>query len=237
MTNSVFINSLKELGLVLSNDALQKYEIYKDMLVEWNKKFNITTITEEDEIYIKHFCDSLSLVNTKLFDEKKRVIDIGTGGGFPGLVLKIYNEELDMTLMDSLNKRIVFLNEVIKELKLSNVKAIHARAEELGVSNEHREKYDIAVSRAVASLNTLSEYCLPFVKVGGYFIAMKGPDVKEEVEESKNAIKLLGGELERIEEIKLPFLDITHTLIMIKKVKQTPNKYPRQQGKPKKNPL
>lgn len=237
MTNSVFINSLKELGLVLSNDALQKYEIYKDMLVEWNKKFNITTITEEDEIYIKHFCDSLSLVNTKLFDDKKRVIDIGTGGGFPGLVLKIYNEELDMTLMDSLNKRIVFLNEVIKELKLSNVKAIHARAEELGVSNEHREKYDIAVSRAVASLNTLSEYCLPFVKVGGYFIAMKGPDVKEEVEESKNAIKLLGGELERIEEIKLPFLDITHTLIIIKKVKQTPNKYPRQQGKPKKNPL
>lgn len=237
MTNSVFINSLKELGLVLSNDALQKYEIYKDMLVEWNKKFNITTITEEDEIYIKHFCDSLSLVNTKLFDDKKRVIDIGTGGGFPGLVLKIYNEELDMTLMDSLNKRIVFLNEVIKELKLSNVKAIHARAEELGVSNEHREKYDIAVSRAVASLNTLSEYCLPFVKVGGYFIAMKGPDVKEEVEESKNAIKLLGGELERIEDIKLPFLDITHTLIIIKKVKQTPNKYPRQQGKPKKNPL
>jgi 16S rRNA (guanine527-N7)-methyltransferase len=237
VTNNVFNDALKELEINLDSETLQKYEIYKDLLVEWNKKFNITTITEEDEIYIKHFCDSLSLVNTKLFDGKKRVIDVGTGGGFPGLVLKIYNEELDMTLMDSLNKRIIFLNEVINKLNLSNVETIHARAEELGISNEHREKYDIAVSRAVASLNTLSEYCLPFVKVGGYFIAMKGPDVKEEVEESKNAIDILGGELESIKEIKLPYLDITHTLIMIKKVKQTPKKYPRQQGKPKKNPL
>jgi len=237
VSNELFISALNKMNLKLEPDQLKQFETYKDMLVHWNQKFNITNITEEDEIYIKHFCDSLSLVNTGLFDGYKKVIDVGTGGGFPGLVLKVYNNELDMTLMDSLNKRINFLNEVIKELNLSMVKTIHARAEELALVNEHREKYDISVSRAVASLNTLSEYCLPFVKVNGYFIAMKGPDVKEEVDLSKNALKLLGGEIERIEEVKLPHFDIVHTLIVIKKIKETPRKYPRQQGKPKKNPL
>lgn len=220
----------------LSVNTSEELEKYKELLLEWNEKINITRITEEDEVYVKHFLDSLSLFKTKYLEGEKSLIDIGTGGGFPGLAAKIYNKNLDVTLLDSLNKRLIFLDEVIKELKLDKVSTIHGRAEELGRDSEFREKYDIATSRAVANLSTLLEYDLPFVKVGGYFISMKGPEYVEEVKNAKNALKTLGGQIEEIVEIKLP-MDITHYLIVIKKVKETPSKYPRGGGKPKNKPL
>lgn len=225
---------IQDFGLdVASTEELEKY---KELLLEWNEKINITRITEEDEVYVKHFLDSMSLFKTKYLDGKKSLIDIGTGGGFPGLVLKIYNKDLDVTLLDSLNKRLIFLDEVIKELNLKDVRTVHGRAEELGRNSDYREHFDIATSRAVANLSTLLEYDLPFVKVGGYFISMKGPEYKEEIEGAKNALKLLGGELEEVVEIKLP-MDITHYLLIIKKTKKTPDKYPRGGGKPKNKPL
>ena len=220
----------------LSVNTSEELEKYKELLLEWNEKINITRITEEDEVYVKHFLDSLSLFKTKYLEGEKSLIDIGTGGGFPGLAVKIYNKNLDVTLLDSLNKRLIFLDEVIKELKLDKVSTIHGRAEELGRDSEFREKYDIATSRAVANLSTLLEYDLPFVKVGGYFISMKGPEYVEEVKNAKNTLKTLGGQIEEIVEIKLP-MDITHYLIVIKKVKETPSKYPRGGGKPKNKPL
>ena len=176
-------------------------------------------------------------MTTNLLEDGIRVIDIGTGGGFPGIPLKILNEDMELVLLDSLNKRIKFLDEVIDKLDLKGTQTIHGRAEELGREEIHREKYDIAISRAVASLNTLSEYCLPFVKVGSYFIAMKGSDIDEELLEAKEAIKILGGRVKDKKFIKLPLSDITHSLIIIEKIKRTPTKYPRGGGKPKKKPL
>ena len=176
-------------------------------------------------------------MNVNLFEHGIKIIDIGTGGGFPGIPLKIVREDLDMVLLDSLNKRIRFLDEVINKLELENIIAIHGRAEELGRNASHRGKYDIAISRAVASLDTLSEYSLPFVKVGGYFISMKGPDFDEELSEAEKGIKILGGRIEDTKLITLPGSDITPSLIIIEKIKETPTKYPRGGGKPKKNPL
>jgi len=189
------------------------------------------------EIDIKHFIDSITPIKTNLIDDGMRIIDIGTGGGFPGIPLKIMKKDLEVVLLDSTMKRISFLNEVIKSLGLSNITAIHGRAEDLGRDNNYREKFDIAISRAVASLNTLSEYCLPYVKVGGYFIAMKGSDIEEEIKEAKNGIKTLGGEIKDVKTFKLPLSDINHSLIIIEKIKETPTKYPRGGGKPKKKPL
>lgn len=227
----------KELNIELNEEMLEKFSKYKELLKEWNEKINITTITDDVEIDQKHFLDSLTVLNSDLFNGKKKVIDIGTGGGFPGVPIKIANPLLEITLLDSLNKRIIFLNEVIKELNLQGISAIHGRAEEYSITEQYREKYDIAVSRAVASLNTLSEYCIPFVKVGGYFVSMKGPDVEEELKLSKNAINLLGGKLLDVKKIEIPNTDIIHSLIIIEKIKPTPTKYPRGGGKPRKNPL
>lgn len=209
---------------------------YRDLMLEWNKKINLTTITEEKEVDIKHFLDSLSLFKTKHLEGGKTLIDIGTGAGFPGVVLKIYNKDLKITLLDSLNKRIKFLNEVIDELKLDKIETVHGRAEELGRNKDFREKYDIATSRAVANLSTLLEYDLPFVKVGGYFIAMKGPEYKAELEKAENAIKKLGGELKEVIEVELP-MDIKHYLVIIEKIAPTDKIYPRAGGKPKSKPL
>ncbi|NLV87859.1 MAG: 16S rRNA (guanine(527)-N(7))-methyltransferase RsmG [Tissierellia bacterium] len=231
------IKGVGDLNIELSEIQVNNFIKYKDLLKEWNKKINITAITEDDEIDIKHFLDSLTPVTTGLLDKNIKLIDIGTGGGFPGLPLKIYNEELNVTLLDSLNKRITFLKEVIDTLGLDNIEAIHGRAEELGRDEKHREQYDISISRAVASLNTLSEYCMPFVKVGGHFISMKGPDVEDELKDAEKAIKTLGGKLVKVESIKIPQSDIVHSLIIIEKIKETPTKYPRSGGKPKKNPL
>lgn len=233
----IMLKGSKELNIELNEEMLEKFSKYKGLLKEWNEKINITTITDDVEIDQKHFLDSLTVLNSELFNGKKKVIDIGTGGGFPGVPIKIANPLLEVTLLDSLNKRIIFLNEVIKVLNLEGISAIHGRAEEYSITEQYREKYDIAVSRAVASLNTLSEYCIPFVKVGGYFVSMKGPDVEEELKQSKNAITLLGGKLLDVKKIEIPDTDIIHSLIIIEKIKPTPTKYPRGGGKPRKNPL
>ena len=238
MTNiDVLLKGVKELDLELTETDKERFSDYKELLKEWNEKINITTITQDSEIDIKHFLDSLTCLSLDLFEGNKTLIDIGTGGGFPGIPLKIMRDNLNITLLDSLNKRINFLNEVIKVLDLKGIKAIHGRAEELSRQTEYRENFSIAISRAVASLDTLSEYCLPFVKVGGHFIAMKGPDIEEELNSSRNAIKLLGGNVVETKIITLPESDIVHSLIVIEKIRQTSQKYPRGGGKPRKNPL
>ncbi|MDR7871403.1 MAG: 16S rRNA (guanine(527)-N(7))-methyltransferase RsmG [Tissierellaceae bacterium] len=238
MTNeNLLLKGGAQLGLNLGDQELERFSKYKELLKEWNEKINITAITDDEDIDIKHFLDSLTPFVTDIFNGNKKVIDIGTGGGFPGVPLKIVNPNLDVTLLDSLNKRIVFLNEVIKDLGLEGINAIHGRAEEFSIKPIYREKYDICVSRAVASLNTLSEYCIPFVKVGGYFVSMKGPDVDEELNLSQNAIKLLGGKVIEKKLVQIPESDIVHSLIIIQKIRETPTKYPRGGGKPRKNPL
>ena len=234
---NTLVDGAKALGIDLTKDKQDKFILYKELLKEWNQKVNITSITDDVEIDIKHFIDSITPLSTNLFKGKSKVLDIGTGGGFPGVPLKIIREDLEIVLLDSLNKRIKFLNEVIDSIGLQDIVAIHGRAEELGRNKEHRENYDIVISRAVASLNTLSEYSLPFVKVGGYFISMKGPDIDQELNEAEKGIKILGGRVKDKIMITLPFSSITHSLIIIEKVKETPTKYPRGGGKPKKKPL
>lgn len=234
---NTLIDGAKTLGIDLSKEEKDKFILYKELLKEWNQKINITSITDDVEVDIKHFIDSVTPLNTGLFERKIKVIDIGTGGGFPGIPLKIIKEDLNMVLLDSLNKRIKFLNQVINSLGLKDITTIHGRAEELGRDKKHRETYDIAISRAVASLNTLSEYSLPFVRVGGYFISMKGSDVDEELGEAEKGIKILGGKIKDKKIITLPLSDITHSLIIIEKIKGTPTKYPRGGGKPRSKPL
>lgn len=225
------------LDINLNDSEINRFIKYKELLKDWNTKINITAITDDHEIDTKHFLDSLTPFVTDIFNGNKKVIDIGTGGGFPGLPLKIVNPDLDITLLDSLNKRIIFLNEVIDQLGLDGIVAMHGRAEELSIKPKYREQYDICVSRAVASLDTLSEYCIPFVKVGGYFVSMKGPDIDEELKLSKNAIDTLGGKVIDTKLVEIPETDIVHSLIIIQKIRQTPTKYPRGGGKPRKNPL
>lgn len=238
MTNvNTLIEGLEELNIAIGDEELNKFILYKELLKEWNKKINITAITDDEEIDVKHFLDSITPLSTKLFDKKIKLVDIGTGGGFPGIPLKILRNDIELLLLDSLNKRIRFLTEVIDKLDLENVEAVHGRAEDFGKNPKYREKFDIVTSRAVASLNILSEYCLPFVKLGGYFIAMKGSEVDEEIKEAEKALKILGGSIENIEFVTLPNSNIEHSLIIIKKIKQTPKKYPRKAGTPKRMPL
>jgi 16S rRNA (guanine527-N7)-methyltransferase len=233
----VLIDGLKELGVDASEDMLKKLEIFKEIMLEWNEKINLTSITEEREIYIKHFLDSATCLSTGYIKDGMKVIDVGTGAGFPGIPLKILKEGLDMTLLDSLNKRVSYLNEVVKILTLKSTATIHARAEEAGSNKAYREVYDIVLSRAVASMNVLCEYCLPFAKVGGYFLCQKGPDTGSELEESRAAIKIMGGSVKEVKEYQLPFSDIKHSIIVIEKVTQTPTKYPRKPGKPSASPI
>lgn len=239
MNNKIdtLIKGSQELKIELSREQKEEFTEFKNLLQDWNQKIDITTIIEDEEVDIKHFLDSLTLIGTELFNKEKKIIDIGTGGGFPGIPLKIYNKDLDITLMDSLNKRIVFLNDVIEKLNFQDIKAIHGRAEELGRQGDYREQYDICVSRAVARLNTLIEYCMPFVKVGGYFIAMKGPEFEEELEEAKNGIDTLGGSIIDSKRVKIPESDIEHSIIVIEKIRNAPKRYPRGGGKPRKRPL
>jgi len=216
----------------------QKFIEFKELLLEWNKKINITRIEDEEEIYVKHYLDSVMLLRDGYIDnfKNKKIIDVGTGGGFPGLPMKIIEKSLDVTLLDSLKKRMDFLDLVIKDLKLDNTRTIHGRAEDFGQAEEHREKYDFCVSRAVAQLNVLTEYCLPFVKVGGYFIAMKS-NISQEIENAEKAVELLGGKIEKIEDVSLPNSDINRKIIYIKKIEATAKKYPRKAGTPSKKPL
>lgn len=222
-----------EFGLESKN--VEQLNIYKEMLLEKNKVMNLTAITESDEVDVKHFLDSLSIAKTNYLKEESSLLDVGTGAGFPGLALKIYRQDLKVTLLDSLNKRIVFLKEVIEKLDLKEIDAIHARAEE-AAHGIYRESFDVVTSRAVANLRTLLEYDLPFVKVGGHLICMKGPEHVEELKESKNAIKTLGGKLKEVIEVDLP-MEIKHYLVVIEKIAKTNDKYPRAGGKPKSQPL
>jgi 16S rRNA (guanine527-N7)-methyltransferase len=227
----------KDLKLPYSEEIEEKFIVYRDLLKEWNKKINITSIEEDEDIYVKHFIDSLLILNEDNAAENKTIIDVGTGGGFPGLPLKIVNDNYRITLLDSLRKRIDFLAEVVKALNLKNVELIHGRAEDYGQNKKYRESYDICVSRAVAPLNVLSEYCIPFVKVGGYFAAYKSDNISQEISNSDNAIKKLGGKIKEIKEISIPGTDINRKIVIIEKIEKTNIRYPRKAGKPGKDPI
>ncbi len=220
----------------ISPENADKFHKYYELLVEWNEKINLTAITEEDDVAVKHFLDSLNAAKG-IVEDGMSVIDVGTGAGFPGLPVKIANPGISLTLVDSLNKRIGFLCEVISSLGLTDVETVHSRAEDLGINKDYREKYDVCVSRAVANLTTLCELCLPFVKVGGLFVSLKGPKAQEEAEEAKRAIELLGGSLTDIKSYDLSDTDLNHNIVIIKKISHTPTKYPRKAPKPSKEPL
>ena len=227
-------NKAKEYGFELTDEMTEKFENYKDLLIEWNKVMNLTAITEEDEVILKHFIDSL--VCTKYIKPNTKIIDVGTGAGFPGLPIAIYMSNVNITLLDSLNKRINFLEEVKKRLNLKNVETIHARAEELAHDSKYREKYDYVVSRAVANLATLSEFDLPYIKPNGIAVIMKGSNYKEEIENAKSALNKLNSKIIKQEEYFLED-EIKHSIIQIKKNGKLDNKYPRSFGKIKKMPL
>ena len=234
---SKFQEDLESFSLQLTEKQINQFLRYYEMLTEWNGFMNLTGITEYDEVMKKHFIDSLSIV--KIFDTSRmcKVIDVGTGAGFPGLVLKIAFPQMEITLLDSLNKRIHFLNAVIEELELEGISTLHGRAEDYARPGQLREQFDLCVSRAVANLSVLAEYCLPYVKVGGCFVAYKSEKLNEELTDSKNAISLLGGKMEKNEEFTLPNSDIFRSLICIRKVQPTSKKYPRKAGTPTKEPI
>ena len=234
---NTFESKINTLHIELSKEQYSQYVTYYNMVVEKNKVMNLTAITEPEEVIDKHFVDSLAI--NKIVDLKnvKSVIDIGTGAGFPGIPLKIAFPWLEITLLDSLNKRIKFLDEVVDALRLEQIKCIHGRSEDIARQEEHREKYDLCVSRAVANLSTLSELCIPFVKKGGEFISYKAANSQEEIEQAGNAISKLGGRLAGVQELILPDTDMGRIFVCIKKEKNTSKKYPRKAGTPGKEPL
>lgn len=227
----------EKIGIPLREEQLEQFDIYYHRLVEKNKVMNLTAITQYQEVIDKHFTDSLLLAGIHDLTGDISVIDVGTGAGFPGIPLKIAFPNLKITLLDSLNKRVGFLNEVIDELQLENITAIHSRAEDAGRNREHREQYDICVSRAVANLAALSEYCLPFVKQSGYFISYKSVNIDEEIEQAGKAIKVLGGRLENPVTLQIPDTDIYRQFVMIQKIRKTSKEYPRKAGTAAKNPI
>lgn len=228
--------SLKQLNIFCDDEVIDRFERYYDLLVSWNDKINLTSLTKKEDIIIKHFIDSIIMI--KYTDiTGKTLLDVGTGAGFPGIPLKIICSECNVLLLDSLKKRIVFLEEVISELGLSGISAIHGRAEDVAKEKDLRERFDIVTSRAVANLSTLSEYCLPFVNMDGYFISYKGTNITDEISGSEKAIKILGGSMDRIERFILPISDNERSLIFIRKISSTPDRYPRKAGTPLKKPL
>lgn len=231
----IFNNYLEKLNLTLTEEQIEKFYNYMNLLIEWNKKINLTAIVEPKDIILKHFIDSLTI--EKYIKKGENIIDVGTGAGFPGIPLKIAREDLKITLADSLNKRINFLNEVINKLDLKNIATIHTRAEELGKNKKYREKFDIATSRAVANMSTLSEYLIPFIKVKGRCICMKSSDIDTELENAKKAINILGCEIESKDKFNLPNSDLGRSVIILRKVKNTPSKFPRKAGTPAKEPI
>ena len=233
----LFYDSINKLGLMLDEHQVAQFMEYYELLVEWNSFMNLTAITEFHEVCTKHFIDSLSLCKTIDCTREYTVIDVGTGAGFPGIPLKIAFPELKITLLDSLGKRVKFLNEVIERLGLGNIEAVHGRAEDFAKPQLLREQFDLCVSRAVANLSTLSEYCLPYVKVNGYFISYKSEKISDERQSAQKAIEILGGSIYDQKEFILPNSDIYRNLFQIKKVKATPKKYPRKAGLPSKEPL
>ena len=227
----------EDVGLELTTEQYDQFITYMRFLQEWNEKINLTAILEDEEIIKKHFIDSIKAFKRDEFKKNVNMIDVGTGAGFPGIPIAIMNPNINVTLLDSLNKRIKFLDIVISKLGLKNIKTIHSRAEDGARNKKLREKFDIATSRAVANMSVLSEYCLPYVKVGGKFIALKGPAVDQEIEESDVAIKTLGGELEQICEVKIEDTDLRHNLVVVKKIKECAKTYPRKAGTISKNPI
>ena len=235
MEKQNFIEEMAKYDLKLNVEQTEQFFKYMNLLLEWNEKMNLTAITEPKEVILKHFVDSLTI--SKYIHENSNVIDVGTGAGFPGVPLKIAKPLANITLLDSLNKRLNFLNEVINQLKLQKIQTEHYRVEEAGQNKKFREKFDIATSRAVANLRVLSEYMLPLVKVGGKCIAMKGSEIEQELEESEKAISILGGKIERVEKLVLPGTDMNRNIVIIEKIKTTPQKYPRKPGTPSKEPI
>lgn len=230
-----FEKYLAKMNISLLKEQYEQFYAYMELLIEWNEKMNLTAIIEPKEIILKHFVDSLTIA--KYVEEGKSIIDMGTGAGFPGIPLKIYRKDVKVVLADSLNKRIKFLDEVIEKLNLENVETIHCRAEELGKNKQYREKFDYATSRAVANLSTLSEYLMPFIKLNGKCIFMKTIEVDEELEKAKKAIKTLGGKVEKVDKFEIPESDLGRSIIIVKKEKATPSKFPRKPGTPAKEPL
>lgn len=235
----IFEKDLKQLHLELSKKQILQFISYYELLIDWNSRMNLTAITEFEDVLKKHFIDSLSLISavSDLAQKQYDLIDVGTGAGFPGIPLKIAFPNLKITLLDSLNKRIQFLNEVICKLELQDIEAVHGRAEDFAKPDQFRERFDLCVSRAVANLATLSEYCIPFVKPGGFFISYKSEKVNVELEEAKKAISVLGGSFQKNIEFLLPHSDITRNFIVIQKKNKTPIKYPRKAGLPSKEPI
>lgn len=229
------IEKSKKVNVEIDKIKEEQFYQYMQLLIEWNEKINLTAITEPKDIILKHFIDSITI--NKYIKDSDNIMDIGTGAGFPGIPLKIMNSDKKFVLVDALNKRINFLNQVCEKLGLKDIKCIHTRAEELANNAEHREIYEIVVSRAVARLNILLEYMLPFVKVGGLCICMKGPNIEEELKEAEKAILVLGGKVEKVENFLLPESDVERNIVIIKKVKNTPNQYPRKAGLPSKQPI
>ncbi|OON98021.1 MAG: 16S rRNA methyltransferase G [Epulopiscium sp. Nele67-Bin005] len=237
MLEQLLKDGAAELEIDLTPVQISQLLLYKSLLLEWNEKVNLTAITDETEVITKHFLDCMTICKAISMQNVNTLIDVGTGAGFPGLVLKIVYPHIKITLVDSLNKRLVFLNTVIEELGLKNIECIHSRAEDLAQNKKYREKFDVCASRAVANLAVLSEYSLPFIKVNGYFIALKGQKVEQETQEATTAIQILGGKLEGIIDAHVPNTDLEHKIAKIKKIKPTPKQYPRKAGEPTKNPL
>lgn len=235
MVSAFLKQALEKSEINIAEESFEKLEQYYKLLIEWNEKINLTAITKPEEVAVKHFEDSLSVLKYVDIKTNSKIIDIGTGAGFPGIPLKIVRDDLNLTLLDSLNKRLVFLQNVCDKISIS-AETLHSRAEEASRKKEYREQYDFAFSRAVAQLNLLSELCLPYVKKGGCFVAMKGPDVIEELKNAENAIKLLGGKIKEVKEFNLSD-NSGRTLVVIEKIKNTPEKYPRHGSKIKTKPL
>ena len=229
--------TLEAMNIENSQELIEKFRIYMEGVLEWNEKVNLTTITDPDEFVIKHFIDSIICANYPEYINAVKIIDVGTGAGFPGIPLSIISPEKEFILMDSLNKRLKIIDELCQRADIKNVVTLHARAEELAKNKAHRERYDLCVSRAVANMAVLAEYCLPFIKVGGFLMAYKGPEAENEVREAEHALSLLGGRAEEIRNGNLKEFGIDHKVVVIKKVSNTPSKYPRKPGTPTKEPL
>lgn len=226
-----------QMGILLDDSQIARFQKYYEMLIEKNKVMNLTAITEKEEVIDKHFVDSLAFVKTGLETSGRKLLDLGTGAGFPGIPLKIAFPEMEILLLDSLNKRVRFLQEVIERLSLEGIEALHGRAEDFAKQSKYRESFDYVVSRAVANLSVLSEYCIPYVSVGGYFLPYKSGDISQEIKESEKAIKVLGGKMEDVISFQIPGTDIQRTILKIRKKKAAPKRFPRKAGLPSKEPI